>query len=239
MFIKNKNVLITGAANRIGREIAIHLSEIGMNIALHYNNSEENALKTLALIKKNNVKSDIFKADLSKENSCINLLENINKSLGEIPIIINNASTFRKNTLENTSIDEIKEDYFVNIIAPFIMAQKIYKNKNLKQGKIINITDWKTARENRFSYGISKAGIFGLTKSLAISMAPRFQVNEVALGAILPPADSPNRTTKNIDLGPMKRVGKISEVTSCIEMLIKNDFITGEKINIDGGRHIF
>ena len=70
-------------------------------------------------------------------------------------------------------------------------------------------------------------------------MAPRFQVNEVALGAILPPADSPNRTTKNIDLGPMKRVGKISEVTSCIEMLIKNDFITGEKINIDGGRHIF
>ena len=83
MFIKNKNVLITGAANRIGREIAIHLSEIGMNIALHYNNSEENALKTLALIKKNNVKSDIFKADLSNENSCINLLENINKSLGE------------------------------------------------------------------------------------------------------------------------------------------------------------
>ena len=239
MLAKNINVLITGGANRIGREIGLHLSGIGMNIALHYNNSEENALKTQAAIEKNNVKSDIFKADLSNEVSCINLLKNINKSLGHISIIINNASTFRKNTLENTSVDEIKEDYFVNIIAPFIMAQKIYKNKSIKQGKIINITDWKTARENRFSYGLSKSGIFGLTKSLAVSMAPRFQVNEIALGAILPPVDSPDRISKSIDLGPMKRIGKTSEVTSCIEMLIKNDFITGEKINIDGGRHIF
>ena len=239
MLLENKNVLITGAANRIGKEIALHLSEMGMNIALHYNNSKKNALETLTAIKKNNVKSDTFKADLSNEDNCMTLFDNINKTLGEISIIINNASTFRKNTLENANINEVKEDYFVNIIAPLILAQKMYKNKNIKKGKIINITDWKTAREKRFSYGISKAGVFGLTKSLAISMAPRFQVNEIALGAILPPVDSPKRITKKIDLGPMKRIGKINEVTSCIEMLLRNDFITGEKINIDGGRHIF
>ena len=69
-------------------------------------------------------------------------------------------------------------------------------------------------------------------------MAPRFQINEIALGAILPPVDVPTRRSKKINLGPMKRVGRIDEITSCIKMFLDNDFITGEKINIDGGRHI-
>ena len=69
-------------------------------------------------------------------------------------------------------------------------------------------------------------------------MAPRFQVNEIALGAILPPVDASSRRTKKINLGPMKRVGRIDEIISCLRMFLDNDFITGEKINIDGGRHI-
>ena len=239
MEIKGKYALITGSANRIGREIAIHLSKLGVNVAIHYNNSKENAIRTLSEVMSNNVESEIFNANLSVESECLELYKKVNASLGPISILINNASTFRKNNLENTTTNELKEDYFVNVLAPFILAQNIFKNKNLSKGKIINISDWKTARTNRFSYGVSKSGIFGLTKSLAVSMAPNFQVNEIAFGAMLPPADEPDRIPQKINLGPMQRIAKMSEINECIEMLLKNDFITGEKIYLDGGRHIY
>ena len=239
MEIKGKYALITGSANRIGREIAIHLSKLGVNVAIHYNNSKENAIRTLNEVMSNNVESEIFNANLSVESECLELYKKVNASLGPISILINNASTFRKNNLENTTINELREDYFENVLSPFILAQNIFKNKNLSKGKIINISDWKTARTNRFSYGVSKSGIFGLTKSLAVSMAPNFQVNEIAFGAMLPPADEPDRIPQKINLGPIQRIAKMSEINECIEMLLKNDFITGEKIYLDGGRHIY
>ena len=239
MNIKNKIALITGSANRIGREIAISLSEAGVNIAIHYNKSETKAIETLNEIKKFNVNSKIFKADLSIESETLDLYDKVTEELGPISILINNASTFRKNNLENTTSEEIQEDYFVNVISPFLLSQKIHKNKKINSGKIINISDWKTARENRFSYGASKSAITGLTKSLAVSMAPNFQVNEIAFGAMLPPVDEPNRIPQKINLGPMERTAKMSEINSCINMLLENDFITGEKIYLDGGRHIY
>lgn len=237
MNLENKNVLVTGSANRIGKEIAIRLSKLGLNIAIHYNTSESNANDTLQKIKNNNVNASIIQSDLSDEENCIKLIKDAENKIGKIDILINNASTFKKNTLENTSSKEIEEDLYINLIAPFILSKTIFK-KNRK-GKVINISDWKTARTNRFSYGVSKAAIYGLTKSLSLSMAPNYQVNEIALGAILPPADSPNRKTQKINLGPIGRTAKIEEVTSCIEMLINNDFITGERIFLDGGRHVF
>ena len=237
MKLENKNVLITGAANRIGREIAISLSKLGFNIGIHYNSSKSSANQTLKLVKKNKVEASIIQSDLSNEKNCIKLIKDTEKKIGEISILINNASTFKKNTLENTSSREIEEDFYVNLIAPFILCKAIFRKSN--KGKVINISDWKTARTNRFSYGVSKAAIYGLTKSLSLSMAPNYQVNEIALGAILPPADAPNRKTESINLGPIGRTAKIEEVTSCIEMLIKNDFITGERIFVDGGRHVY
>jgi len=235
--IENKNVLVTGSANRIGKEIAIQLSKLGYNIAIHYNTSERDAKKTLQEVIKNNVNVNVFQSNLSNEKNCTDLFEEAENKMGRISVLINNASTFKKNTIENTSSKEMEEDLYINLIAPFVLSKCMFrKNKN---GKIINISDWKTARTNRFSYGISKAAIYGLTKSLSLSMAPNYQVNEIALGAILPPADTPNRKSEKINLGPIGRTAKIEEVTSCIEMLIKNDFITGERIFIDGGRHVF
>ena len=223
MNIKDKNALITGSANRIGREIAIYLSKIGVNIAIHYNKSEAKAMETLSEVKKSKVNSRIFKADLSVESETLALYDKVTEELGPISILINNASTFRKNNLESTTSEEILEDYFVNVISPFLLSQKIHKNKKINSGKIINISDWKTARENRFSYGASKSAIAGLTKSLAVSMAPNFQVNEIAFGAMLPPADEPNRIPQKINLGPMGRTAQMSEINGCINMLLEKE----------------
>jgi len=135
--IKDKNALITGSANRIGREIAIYLSKIGVNIAIHYNKSEAKAMETLSEVKKSKVNSRIFKADLSVESETLALYDKVTEELGPISILINNASTFRKNNLESTTTEEILEDYFVNVISPFLLSQKIHKNKKINSGKII------------------------------------------------------------------------------------------------------
>ena len=182
MKLNKQNVLITGSANRIGKEIAKHLSKLGVNIAIHYNSSKKEAENTLSEIKKENVNAEIFQSNLSNEDNCKNLIIEAEKKLGKISILINNASTFKQNTLENTTPKMLQEDLFINLVAPFILAQSIFDSE--KKGKIINISDWRTARPNRFSYGVSKASIYGLTKSLAVSMAPNYQVNEIALGAI-------------------------------------------------------
>ncbi len=108
-------------------------------------------------------------------------------------------------------------------------------------GKIINLSDWRTARPDRFAYGVTKSALSGLTRTLALALAPHIQVNEVALGAILPPADiavdRPREEIK-IDLGPADRMGTLNEVANAVLMLVHNDFITGETINVDGGMHI-
>ena len=101
---------------------------------------------------------------------------------------------------------------------------------------------WSTARPGQFAYGVSKSALSGLTRSLALALAPNIQVNEIALGAILPPAnigvDRPREQIK-INLGPADRMGKLNEVADAVLMLIQNDFITGETINVDGGKHIY
>ena len=101
MKLNKQNVLITGSANRIGKEIAIHLSKVGLNIAIHYNSSKKEAENTLSEIKKENVNADIFQSNLSNEENCKNLIIEAEKKLGKISILINNASTFKQNTLED------------------------------------------------------------------------------------------------------------------------------------------
>ena len=91
----------------------------------------------------------MFQADLSKEKTCLNLIKNVNQTFGPISILINNASTFKKNNLHNTKIVDLNNDFFVNLIAPLILSREIFKG-NLK-GKVVNLTDWKTIRKNRFS----------------------------------------------------------------------------------------
>jgi pteridine reductase len=129
----------------------------------------------------------------------------------------------------------------VNFRAPFLLAQAMLKGLPADgAGKVINLNDWRTARAKRFAYGTSKAALSGLTRSLAVAMAPRVQVNELALGAILPPADTAPRLTEQMEtnLGPAGRMGALNEVTQAVLSLIGNDFITGETLHIDGGRHI-
>jgi len=241
MKISNKIILVTGSSKRIGKEIAFYLAKKNAKVIIHYNKSKVDAYETYNHIK-NNINPDcmITKSNLESVTENRNLIKKIIKKFGSIDIIINNASIFKKINFNNTTQEVWDEHFNINLRAPFILAHELKKHLNNNPGKIINLNDWKTIRKSRFAYGVSKFSLSGLTKSLALELSPSIQVNEIALGAILPPSDMNkndyNKTSDNF--GPSKRMGELSEINNLIEMLITNDYITGETINLDGGRHL-
>ena len=234
--------LVTGAGRRIGRALALALGDTDCRVAVHYNRSEQDANETASLIKAMGKEAITVKADLEDPTQVEALAAHVNEQLGPIEIMVNNASVFDKAGLKEVSAEELDRHFAINVRAPFLLAKSM--NEQLatgSPGKIINLNDWRKARPTRFAYGVTKSALSGLTRTLALSMAPNVQVNEIALGAILPPADIPidrPRDKITINLGPADRMGSLNEVADAMMMLIKNDFITGETINVDGGRHI-
>ena len=234
--------LVTGAGRRIGRALALALGDTDCRVAVHYNRSEQDANETASLIKAMGKEAITVKADLEDPTQVEALAAHVNEQLGPIEIMVNNASVFDKAGLKEVSAEELDRHFAINVRAPFLLAKSM--NEQLatgSPGKIINLNDWRKARPTRFAYGVTKSALSGLTRTLALSMAPNVQVNEIALGAILPPSDIPidrPRDEITIKLGPADRMGSLNEEADAMMMLIKNDFITGETINVDGGRHI-
>ena len=240
MQLSGSTALVTGGGRRVGRAIVVALAQAGANVVVHHNRSKDDADESVKIARSFGVKSEALQADLADSDAVQNLLEQATASVGPVNIIVNNASAFSKGTLTGTSVDEWDRYMAINFRAPFLLAKSMRNALGeAGHGKIISLNDWRTARADRFAYGVSKAALSGLTRSLAVAMAPNVQVNELALGAILPPADSLDETGERVSKNaPAGRMGTLNEVTSAVISLIENDFITGETIHIDGGRHV-
>ena len=237
-----KIALVTGGGRRVGRALALALGDAGCRVAVHYGQSEQDANETAALIQSMGSEAITVQADLEDPKQVASLAESVREQLGPIEILINNASIFDKINLAETSVDDWDRHLAINLRSPFLLAQAMQTQlADDAHGKIISLNDWRTARPTRFAYGVSKTALSGLTRTLALSMAPNVQANEISLGAILPPSDIPVDRPHDeikIDLGPADRMGSLNEVADAMMMLVKNDFITGETINVDGGRHV-
>jgi pteridine reductase len=238
-----KVALVTGAGKRVGRSLAIALGEAGCRVAVHYGNSGHDAEETASFIRDLGTDAITVQADLENPVEIERAVTEVVGSVGPVEILVNNASIFEKVPLNETDVELWDRHFAVNARAPFLLAQGMSRTLPADSlGKIINLNDWRTARPTRFAYGVSKSALSGLTRSLAVALAPSIQVNEISLGAILPPSDIPvNRPRDQIqtDLGPADRMGTLEEVSQAMMMLISNDFITGESIFVDGGRHIY
>ncbi len=240
MQVSGSTALVTGGGRRIGRAIVLALAQAGASVAVHYNRSEQDAAETVEVAKSFGVQAKAFGADLADADQTTKLIDDVDSAIGRVNILVNNASAFSKTTLAETSLEEWESFMAINFTAPFLLAQAMHRAlPEGEAGKVINLNDWRTARANRFTYGVSKAALSGLTRSLAVAMAPNVQVNELALGAILPPADSLDEPGQRVaKAAPAGRMGTLNEVSAAVISLIENDFITGETLHIDGGRHI-
>ena len=241
MDIKGQNILITGAAKRIGRSIAMYLASKGANISLHYGKSEEAARATQKDIQALGVDCHLLQADLADESQLSKIIEKAEK-FQALSALINNASIFGSQDLRNTKHEDWQKHLDVNLSAPFFLAQNLFvtAEKSQRKARIVNILDWRALRPggDHLAYTVCQTALAGLTHSLAVAMAPNITVNGVALGAILAPIDEAD-TNSLTDRIPLERWGNLEEVGQTVEFLIGGpNYITGEIIHLDGGRHL-
>ena len=240
MQIAGSTALVTGASKRIGRAIALSLAENGCNIAVHYLSSRGEAEETRDVIRGFGVRSQAIQADLGSPDECVRLWQESIEMLGAAPnILINNASAFRRATFDKTTAGDFDHAIAVNVRAPMLLAQGMARDLGqVATGKIVNINDRQKVYKSRFAYGITNAAMSGLTRSLAATLAPTIQVNELRLGPILPLSDDPRPGTPRMSpatLGPSRRMGQLDEVSHAVISLLENDHINGASLVVDGG----
>lgn len=241
MELANKLVLITGAAQGLGRTIALCLAEAGMDIALHYNDSAEQAQQSAQQIKQLSRRSLTIQADLALPEQITAMLEKIHSQLGPIDALINNAANFVPTSLDEFEPALWKQIFEINVFGPAALSQALAKQMKIRgAGKIINILDVAAQRPfaSHAGYCASKAALASLTKSWAKAFAPQVQVNAVAPGIIdWPDFFSKAQQQSYLQRTPLARTATYEDVASTVLFLLKEaSFLTGQIINVDGGR---
>ena len=240
----NKTIFITGAAKRIGKEIALTFKELGWNIIIHYNSSKKDADDLANQINKDNPNSaKTVQGNLDIKEDVQKILSEVSETFPSINVLVNNASTFYP-----TPIDEISEDHWDKLIGsnlkgPLFLIQGLKKQLQASKGSIINITDTNLSKgvPNFSIYSAAKAGLEAITKGLARELAPDIKVNAIAPGAMLEPPDvtwTEEQKNKVIENIPLNRMGSEKDIADAVSFLAHSEYITGQIIKVDGGRSL-
>ena len=238
----NKIVIVTGASRGIGREIAKELAKKEYTVIANYNKSEKQALELKEELEKENIKIDIFKADVSKRNEAQELVEYTINKYGKIDVLINNAGISQIKEFTQITDEDWNNMINTNLNSVFYMTQETCKNMiHNKKGCIINISSiWGVVGAScEVHYSVSKAGIDAITKSLAKEMGPsNIRVNSIAPGII---NTEMNKNLSEEEINnikeeiPLEKIGKAKDIEKCIEWLIEDEYTTGQIISINGG----
>lgn len=225
--------LVTGAAHRLGKSFALTLAHAGYDIIIHYHSSSDAALQTKLEIESLSRTVTLIQADLTQPSEIHSLVS----SLNSLDVIVNSAASMPHGNVDSLSIENWDTALDLNLRAPFLLAQEA--SKIMTEGSsIINISDMGAQKAwSRYpSYTVSKAALESLTKILARALAPKIRVNAIAPGFVLQsdivPAEEWERLIGRV---PLKRAARTEEITSALEFLLKNEYITGQTIVVDGG----
>lgn len=234
----HKTVLITGAARRIGRRFALACARAGADVVIHHAHSDADAESLCAEISGLGRQAWVFQADLGDSSQAASLIPLINRST-PIHYLVNSASIFAPLSFDTASLDNWNRHLAINLTAPFLLGQAFARQAE-EGARIVNILDWRALRPgaDHFPYTISKSALAAMTRSMAVALAPQITVNGLALGAILPPADG-NANPEIVRSVPMKRWASPGEAEQALLFLLTcPEYITGEIIHVDGGRHL-
>jgi len=239
---KKNNILITGGSKRIGKEISLAVANNENNIIIHYHKSLKEASKLKESVEKLGSQCAVIKCDLSKKKSVEGLIKRANKFFGPVNHLINNASVFENDNINNFTIDSWNKHMNINLYAPLKLSQDVRKLLPAKsKGHIINILDQNVIKPeiSFLSYSLSKATLYSATKILAKSFAPNIRVNAIGPG---PTIKNVNQSSKHFDKSVKKTLLKIGsppeEIARTVKFLLESRSITGQFILVDGGEHL-
>ncbi len=242
MDINNQVAVVTGGARRVGRAIALALADAGASVFVHYNSSAGPAEETLAEIERRGGRGATGAVNLGHPEVAADLIAMATETLGEVSILVNSASGFATDTINDVDLAGWKRSHDLTLASPVFLTQAFAAALGEDSpGAVLNVTDVRTQTPylKHFSYVIAKGGLDTFTMAAAVALAPRIRVNAVALGVILPPPGEDAAYVEGLaaDL-PLQRVGGTDPVVAAALHLIQNDFVTGEIIRLDGGAHL-
>ena len=239
-----KTIFITGAAKRIGKEIALCFSEMGWNIIIHYNSSKNDAQVLADEINGTNPDSAItVQGNLDVKEDVEKVINEVRDAFPTIDLLINNASTFYPTPIEDISEEHWDKLVGSNLKGPLFLIKGLKDKLKESKGSIINITDTNLSKgvANYSIYSAAKAGLESITKGLARELAPDIKVNAIAPGAMLEPPDvtwTEEQKSKVISTIPLNRMGSEKDISEAVKFLAKSNYITGQIIKVDGGRSL-
>jgi NAD(P)-dependent dehydrogenase (short-subunit alcohol dehydrogenase family) len=246
MLLADRVVLLTGA-KRIGATIATTVAARGADVALSYNRSSAEADDTAAAIRKLGRRAITVQADLSDSASCHAMVERVGQELGRLDVLINMASLYNPTAFEKLDVAAWDKQLDVDLRASYLCSlAAVPLMREHGGGRIVNFSDWlamsgRPRYKGYLTYYVAKAGVKALTEALALEVAgDRILVNAIAPGPILaPPGTSEDEHEAVEKSTPLGRWGGADEITKAVLAFIESDFVTGETIRVDGGRHLY
>jgi pteridine reductase len=242
MDLEGKVALVTGAAHRVGKAIALALAQEGMDILVHYGGSADAATQTVEEIASLGVIGVKAQADLGQPDDIERLFDTARSHFGRLDALVNSASSFQKKDFFETTLEDWESVMDVNLRAPFLCSQHAARFMlEGDGGAIINMADLIGLRPRRSyaAHSVSKAGLIMLTKVMALSLGPDIRVNAIAPGAILPPSTlDTNAWDRMGKVLPLQRTGDPVNIQQAAVSLVKNDFMNGHVLVVDGGENL-
>ena len=244
MILENKVVLVTGT-RRIGSDVAKAAAAKGADVVLTFNRSQTEAEETAEAIRATGRRALVMSADVGNEDSCRALISAIDIEFGRLDVVVNMASVYRAVNFDELTAEDFDRQ-LLDMRGTFLVSHAaVALLRRSGGGRIINFSDWLPASgrpryREYFSYYVAKAGVKALTEALALELASdQILVNAIAPGPVLAPPDTTDEESQAvIRATPLGRWGGTEPIVSAVLALIENDFITGETIRVDGGRHL-
>lgn len=241
MDLDGKVALVTGAGTRVGRAIAVALGKAGMRVGVHYYGSEKGARQTADEIIAAGSEARTLPGDLTDPATGPRVVEHMSKVFGSLDVLVNSAAVMLRTPVGEVLVEDWDAMFALNLRAPFFLSQSAARAMKDRGGVIINIADLAAfeAWRNYVPHSITKAGVVQMTRALAHALAPKIRVNAIAPGAVLlPEGATPEFRDKLISTTPLGRIGSPEDVAQAVIYLISADYVTGETLIVDGGRHV-
>ena len=241
MEIDGRVALVTGAGTRVGRVIALALGRAGMRVAVHYAGSQRGARETAEEIVAAGSDARTMPGDLTDPATGPRLVEHTAKVFGGLDVLVNSAAVMLRTPVGEVLVEDWDAMFALNLRAPFFLCQSAARVMGERGGSIVNIADlaafesWK----GYIPHSITKAGLVQMTRGLARALAPKIRVNAIAPGSVLLPEGwTQEQAEKLTSTTPLGRIGKPEDVAQAVLYLLSADYVTGETIIVDGGRHV-
>ena len=237
-----RTALVTGAAHRIGRAIALDLAEQGFDLAIHYNRSGDAAEELAAHIRGMGRRAATLAADLGREEDTASLIDRAAESLGPVGVLVNNASRFEYDVWDKVSRESWDIHMEANLRAPFLLSQAMARTlPEDAEGVIVNLLDQRVWNLTPYfvTYTLSKAGLWALTQTLALALAPRIRVNGIGPGPTLKSErQNDDHFRMQWDATPLQHGASAQEIAAGVRYILTAHSMTGQMIALDGGEHL-